>query len=126
MSTINSAVAMPVACGWMMANDFNRDHQPESNESDSPLSRGRYVAVLNRVDCEGCAASVESAVQQIHGVEMAGVSVQSSTLVFELGIHATVTLADLRDVLAAVSEGMRTVIMLSELSSPMPLVYSTT
>jgi len=124
MPPISTAVAMPVASGWMMAVDFNRDRLNESNESDSPLLHGRYMAALNRIDCEGCAASVESAVQQIRGVVMAGVSPVHSVLVFEVASNATVTVADIRDVLAKVSEGLRTVIILAGLSGPMPVVHS--
>ncbi len=117
-------VAMPVASGRMMASDFDEDTRQESRESDVPLLRGRYVGALNHLDCEGCAASVESAIQQIRGIDMAGVSLPTSALVFEIGLHATVTLADLRDVLASVSEALRTVILLSGLSGPMPIVFS--
>lgn len=124
MPPINTAVAMPVASGWMMAVDFNHEDNQSSNDTDSPLLPGRYVAALNRIDCEGCAASVESAVQQIHGIGMAGVAPRSSTLVFEVASRATVTLADIRDVLAAVSDALKTVILLSGLSGPLPLVYS--
>jgi copper chaperone CopZ len=126
MPSIRTATAMPTANGWIMAAELDNDyqHQSQSATADSLLSTGRYVAVLNHIDCEGCAAAVESAVQKIRGIDMAGVSPKTSTLVFEVVSGATVTLGDVDEMLASVSEALRTVIVVSGLRGPFPLVYS--
>jgi hypothetical protein len=120
---IRTAAAMHGATGWMMAVDFE-DNQPRSHQPETILTRGRYVAALNRVDCDGCAAAVESAVQQIHGVGMAGVTSTNSMLVFEIMDGARVHLSDIQETLSSVSEALKAVIVLSGLRGPMPVMFS--
>lgn len=123
MTQIRTAAAMPAATGWMMAAELDNDYQHQAQRNEVLLSRGRYVATLNRIDCEGCAAAVESAVRKIRGVDMAGASPLASRLVFEIG-RSGVTVSDIRDVLASVSEALGTVIQLSGLRGPLPVVFS--
>ena len=123
MTQIRTAAAMPVASGWMMAAELDNDYQHQPSSGEVLLPRGRYVAALNRIDCEGCAAAVESAIRKIHGIETTGVSPAGSKLVFEIA-GSGVTLSDIRDVLAAVSEALGTVIELSGLRGPFPVVFS--
>ena len=120
---IRTAAAMHGATGWIMAMEFENE-QPRGHEPDAVLTHGRYVAALNRVDCEGCAAAVESAVQRVHGVEMAGVAPKTSTLIFEVAPGANVHLADIEGTLMAVSEAVKSVISVSGLRGPLPVMFS--
>lgn len=120
---IRTAAAIHGALGWILAAQVDND-LPRSPVSETILTGGRYVAALNRVDCEGCAAAVESAVQRVRGIGMAGVTPQSSTLVFEIADGARVHLSDIQETLAAVSEGLNTVIALAGLRGPLPPLFS--
>lgn len=119
---IRTAAAMQGAIGWIVAAEL--DDAQRTQDADAVLTGGRYVAAIHRIDCEGCAAAIESAVQRIHGVRMAGVAPQSSTLVFEVASGARVDLADIRQTLAGVSEALNTVIALSGLRGPLPALFS--
>ena len=124
MSNIRSATALPGSIGWILALDFASDSPQWAPDADTPLDQGRYVAVLDRVDCEGCAAAVESAIQNIRGVALAGVQQNSSTLTFEVEGPASVHKADIEEELVAVGKALKRIISVASLRGPYPLLFS--
>ena len=121
MGWLKKVAAMPGTSGWMLAGEPGSSQGSEMPGPEMILSSGCYVATLNRVDCEGCAAAVEAAVQTVPGVKMTGVVPVASVLVFEVTDGSTVPLSDIRQTLRTVSEGIGRVIQLNGVRGPMPV-----
>lgn len=124
MSSIYRGATLPGSFGWILALDFDNETPKLRADADQPLAAGRYVAVLNTVDCEGCAAAVEDALQAIRGVSLAGVSPQSSTLVFEVIGASSVYMSDILEELSAVSKAMRKMVSIASFRGPYSVMCS--
>lgn len=124
MSPIRSAATLPANAGWILALELDDETKEWAADADVPLKKGQYIARLSQVDCEGCAATVEGALQKIHGVSLAGCVPQSSTLVFEVSQDSVIHKSDIEEELAAASQALKKRIALSNLRGPLPALFS--